>query len=160
MGDLGQFNAFSIDGNDVSLSAFDGEVCLIVNVASRCGYTRQYKGLQRLHEAYAEKGLRILAFPCNQFGGQEPGTNAEIAGFCESKYAVGFRMFSKLSVNGNDAHPLFKWLKAQAPGLLGTEGIKWNFTKFLVHRDGQTVTRFGTQTEPAKLRHAIEQALG
>ena len=159
MGALSRFNALCIDGHEVSLSAFEGDVCLIVNVASRCGYTRQYKGLQALHEAYAEKGLRILAFPCNQFGGQEPGTNAQIAAFCESNYAVGFRVFAKLAVNGSDAHPLFKWLKMQAPGLLGTEGIKWNFTKFLVQRDGQTVTRFGTQTEPNKLRRDIERAL-
>ena len=122
MGDLSRFNALSIHGHEVSLSAFEGDVCLIVNVASRCGYTRQYKGLQALHEAYAEKGLRILAFPCNQFGGQEPGTSAEIAAFCESNYAVGFRVFAKIAVNGSDAHPLFKWLKIQAPGFARHRG--------------------------------------
>ncbi len=146
-------------GVDVSLKSFEGKVLLIVNTASACGFTPQYAGLQALHEKYTAKGLQILAFPCNQFGAQEPGTNEEIQSFCVTNYSVGFPVFAKLEVNGAGAHPLYQWLKKEAPGLLGTEAIKWNFTKFLVSRDGKVLERFAPQSAPESIAPEIEKAL-
>ena len=153
------FEATDIQGRSVPLSQYQGKVLLIVNTASACGFTPQYKGLQALHEQYADQGLVVLGFPCNQFGAQEKGSDDEIASFCELNFGVTFPLMHKIEVNGEGAHPLYRWLTAEAPGVLGTKSIKWNFTKFLVGRDGQTVQRFAPTTKPAKLQKAIEQAL-
>jgi glutathione peroxidase len=146
-------------GEIVSMEQYRGKVLLIVNVASKCGFTPQYKGLEELYEKYNRQGLEILGFPCNQFGYQEPGTDAEIGQFCSLNYGVTFRVFSKVQVNGSDAIPLYQFLKKQAPGLLGTEAIKWNFTKFLVDRDGKVVSRFAPSDTPASLAPSIEKLL-
>ena len=156
---LGDFKATAIDGTETDLSAYEGKVVLIVNTASQCGLTGQYAGLQELHDTYADRGFTVLGFPCNQFGEQEPGDDAEIASFCDRNYGVTFPMFAKVDVNGDDTHPLFAWLKKEKGGLLGG-AIKWNFTKFLVGRDGQVIDRFAPTTEPAKLAGPIEDALG
>lgn len=132
---------------------------LVVNTASACGFTPQFAGLQQLHQRYAGQGLVVLGFPCNQFGQQDKGSNSEIAGFCQRNYGVDFPMMAKVDVNGPQAHPLFQWLKAQAPGILGTQSIKWNFTKFLIGRDGQVRTRYAPRDTPATLVEAIEAAL-
>lgn len=153
------FDAIAMDGRTVHLSDYRHQVLLIVNTASQCGFTPQYKGLQALHEQFGDKGLVVLGFPCNQFGGQEPGTDADIASFCELNHGVTFGLMRKVEVNGPDAHPLYRWLCQQAPGLLGSKAIKWNFTKFLVGRDGTTIERFAPQTDPASLASAIERAL-
>jgi glutathione peroxidase len=153
------FNARALSGTETSLRAFEGKVLLIVNTASECGFTPQYRGLQQLHRDYEARGLAVLAFPCNQFGRQEPGEAEQIAEFCETNYAVTFPLFEKIEVNGVDAHPLFRWLKSEAPGLLGTERIKWNFTKFLIGRDGRVVRRFAPNTQPEELRDEIERLL-
>jgi glutathione peroxidase len=134
-------------------------VVLVVNTASACGFTPQFAGLQDLHQRYAPRGLVILGFPCNQFGRQDPGSDSEIAGFCQRNYGVDFPMMAKVDVNGPQAHPLFQWLKAQAPGILGTQSIKWNFTKFLIGRDGQVRARYAPRDTPATLVEAIEAAL-
>ena len=131
--------------NTVDLSNFKGKTLLIVNVASKCGFTPQYKDLQNLYNKYQDQGFEVLGFPCNQFGAQEPGTNEEVQSFCDLTYNVLFRMFDKIDVNGADASPLFKYLKHESPGILGTEAIKWNFTKFLVNKDGQVVKRFASK---------------
>ena len=131
--------------NTVNLSSFKGKTLLIVNVASKCGFTPQYKDLQNLYDKYQDQGFEVLGFPCNQFGAQEPGTNEEVQSFCELTYNVSFKMFDKIDVNGSDASPLFKYLKHESPGILGTEAIKWNFTKFLVNKDGQVVMRFASK---------------
>ncbi|MDE2159632.1 MAG: glutathione peroxidase, partial [Burkholderiales bacterium] len=136
-----------------------GKVLLIVNTASACGYTPQFGGLEQLSRDYAARGLVVVGFPCNQFGGQDPGSEAEIAGFCQKNYGVTFPMMAKVKVNGAEAHPLWAWLKSQAPGLLGIEAIKWNFTKFLVGRDGRVIRRFGPGDAPDALRADIEKAL-
>ena len=149
----------TISGRATTLDEYRGRVLLIVNTASACGYTPQYAGLEKLWARYQEHGLTVLGFPCNQFGAQELAGNGEIAQFCQNNYGVSFPMFSKIKVNGSDAHPLFVWLKNNAPGLLGTKTIKWNFTKFLVSRDGAKVARFGTRTKPKELRSAIEAML-
>lgn len=141
------------------LAQYAGKVLLIVNTASACGFTPQFAGLQSLHEKYADQGLVVLGFPCNQFGGQDPGSNEAIAQFCQRNYGVSFPMLAKVEVNGPGADPLFQWLKAQAPGLLGTEAIKWNFTKFLVGRDGRVLRRYAPQDAPARLAADIEAAL-
>lgn len=159
MTDIHDFTAKAIDGSEVPLSDYRGRVLLIVNTASKCGFTPQYEGLEQLHEAYADRGLAVLGFPCNQFGAQEPGDEAEIRDFCTLKYDVKFPLFAKVDVNGDDAHPLYKYLKKEAKGLLGSEGIKWNFTKFLVDRDGRVVDRFAPTTKPQDLRGAIEKLL-
>ncbi len=138
---------------------YEGKAVLVVNVASKCGFTPQYKGLEALYQQYKDRGLVILGFPCDQFGHQEPGNEAEIAQFCSLTYDVTFPMFSRVEVNGDGAHPLFKLLKKEAPGLLGTEGIKWNFTKFLVSPKGEVLKRFGPRDEPASLAGDIEKAL-
>lgn len=149
----------SLEGKAVSMADFRGQVLLVVNVASECGFTHQYEGLEALYQKYKAQGLRVLGFPCNQFGGQEPGDAKAIRYFCQSKYKVTFDMFEKTDVNGSNTHPLFKCLKAKAPGLLGSQNIKWNFTKFLVSRDGNRVLRFGSNTEPSELAATIETLL-
>jgi len=159
-GSVYDFTATDIQGREVPLSLYEGQVLLIVNTASACGFTPQYAGLQALHEQYAGQGLTVLGFPCNQFGHQEPGSAEEIAGFCERHFGVQFPMMEKIDVNGANAHPLYRWLEAQAPGLLGSKAIKWNFTKFLVDRDGQVIRRYAPQDAPAKLAKDIEVALG
>ncbi len=153
------FEATSITGQPVALSDYRGKVLLIVNTASACGFTPQYAGLQALHEQYAAQGLVVLGFPCNQFGAQEKGSESEIAGFCDLNYGVRFPLMAKIDVNGANAHPLYRWLTAQAPGVLGTKAIKWNFTKFLVGRDGQVIRRYAPQDAPARLAGDIEAAL-
>ena len=149
----------TIDHQTQPLSQYQGHVLLVVNVASRCGFTSQYKGLQALYEKYKEQGFSVLGFPCNQFGSQEPGDEANIKNFCETNYAVTFPMFAKVDVNGQDADPFFKWLKSSKPGVLGTEGIKWNFTKFLVSREGEVLKRYGSNDSPASIAADIESAL-
>ena len=152
------FEASSIGGKPVSLSDFRGKVLLIVNTASACGFTPQFAGLEELHKAYADKGLAVLGFPCNQFGSQDPGSNDEIEAFCERNYGVSFPMFEKVDVNGDEAHPLFAWLRQEKSGLLGGR-IKWNFTKFLIGRDGTVVDRFGPTTKPERIGADIERVL-
>jgi glutathione peroxidase len=133
---------------------------LIVNTASACGYTPQFAGLEELHKEYGGKGLVVLGFPCNQFGSQDPGSNEEISQFCQLNYGVSFPMMAKIDVNGDKAHPLYKWLAKEAPGVLGTTSIKWNFTKFLIGKDGEVLKRYAPQDEPVKLKKDIEKALG
>jgi glutathione peroxidase len=152
------FHARTLDGSDLSLSVFRGQVLLVVNVASRCGYTPQYEGLERLYRAHRDRGFAVLGFPCNQFGSQEPGSEAEIRSFCTGQYAITFPMFAKVDVNGANAHPLFEFLKAQQRGWFGA-AIRWNFTKFLVDRNGQPVRRYGPIDTPAKIEPDIERAL-
>ena len=152
-------SAQTLAGAPVSLSDYAGKVLLIANTASKCGFTPQYAGLQKLHDKYHEQGLVVMGFPCNQFGHQEPGDSQEITRFCEANYGVSFPMFGKVEVNGAGAHPLFKHLKAAAPGLLGSEAIKWNFTKFLVDRGGAVFKRYAPQTSPEELQDDIEQLL-
>jgi glutathione peroxidase len=150
------FQATSLDGKPVDLAAYRGKPLLIVNTASECGFTPQYAGLQSLYDQYRDRGLVVLGFPCNQFGKQEPGSEVQIAEFCEKNYGVTFPMFAKVDVNGDDAHPLFKHLKQTKPGVLGTEGIKWNFTKFLVNKEGEVVERYAPQTKPEEIAEDIE----
>jgi len=152
------FTATGIEGDPVELAGFRGDPLLIVNTASQCGFTPQYRGLETLHREYADKGLRVLGFPCDQFGHQEPGDENEIKNFCSLTYDVTFPMFAKVDVNGPGAHPLFEWLRDQKSGVLGGR-IKWNFTKFLVGRDGAVVARFAPMTKPEKLAGSIEQQL-
>ena len=156
---LGDFKATSLDGADVDLESYEGKVVLVVNTASKCGFTPQYQGLQSLYDQYGEQGFTVLGFPCDQFGHQEPGSEDEIGAFCEKNFGVSFPMFSKVDVNGDQAHPLYAWLRAQKGGLLGSK-IKWNFTKFLIGKDGQVIDRFGPTTKPEKLTGDIEKALG
>ena len=153
------FDARQIDGQDIALSAFKGQVMLIINTASQCGFTPQFGGLEALHQAYGGQGLVVLGFPCNQFGAQDPGTDSDIASFCQVNYGVSFPMMSKVNVNGPAAHPLYQWLRAEAPGLLGSQSIKWNFTKFLVGKDGQVIKRYAPLDKPADLAKDIEAAL-
>ncbi len=156
---LATFTAHQIDGTPLSFAELQGRVLLIVNTASACGFTPQFEGLEALHKTYGPQGLMVIGFPCNQFGAQDPGSNTEIGAFCQRNYGVSFLMMEKINVNGDDAHPLFKWLKAEAPGVLGSEGIKWNFTKFLVGKDGHVVKRYASMDAPAKLASDIEAAL-
>jgi glutathione peroxidase len=156
---LYDFSSTSIAGRRADFAAKRGSVFLIVNTASACGFTPQLKGLERLWEDYKDRGLVVAGFPCNQFGAQDPGTNEEISSFCEVNYGVTFPMMAKVDVNGDNADPLFRWLKASAPGVLGSEGIKWNFTKFLVGRDGKVIRRYAPNDEPESLRKDIEAAL-
>jgi glutathione peroxidase len=153
------FEAMSIDGKPASLSSQRGKVLLIVNTASACGFTPQFAGLEALWKSYRDKGLVIVGFPSNEFGSQDPGSNEEIASFCQLNYGVSFPMMAKVKVNGAQAHPLWQWLKAQAPGLLGTEGIKWNFTKFLVGKDGSVIKRYAPNDKPEAIAADIEKAL-
>ena len=148
-----------IDGKNASLKPYQGKVVLVVNTASQCGFTGQYKGLQQLQDTYGDQGFVVLGFPCDQFGNQAPGTGEEQGAFCQKNYGVTFPMFDKVDVNGDDAHPLFRWLRSEKSGL-GGDKIKWNFTKFLVGRDGQVVKRFGSMTKPEKLTKDIEKQLG
>jgi len=153
------FQALSIDGKPADLASQRGKVLLIVNTASQCGFTPQFKGLESLWQEFGEQGLVIVGFPSNEFGGQDPGSNEDIASFCELNFGVSFPMMEKIKVNGADAHPLWQWLKSQKPGFLGTELIKWNFTKFLIGRDGQVIKRYAPNDAPASLRADIEAAL-
>jgi glutathione peroxidase len=154
------FEAPTIDGRIRRLGDLKGHVVLVVNTASQCGFTPQFAGLESLWKKYQGRGLAVIGFPSNQFGAQDPGSNQEIAQFCQLNYGVSFPMMAKIEVNGDNAHPLFKWLKQQAPGLLGTQAIKWNFTKFLVGRDGQVIKRYAPNDAPAAMEPDIEAALG
>lgn len=153
------FSVFSNSGENVHLEKFKGKVLLIVNVASKCGFTPQYKGLQSLYEKLASKGFEVLAFPCNQFGGQEPGTDEEIKNFCELSYKVSFPIFKKIDVNGQNADPLYAFMKSEKAGILGTEAIKWNFTKFLISKKGKVLGRYAPNVTPESLENEILQAL-
>jgi glutathione peroxidase len=150
----------TLTGEQKDLSEYRGKVLLVVNTASKCGFTPQYTGLEKLYEDFREQGLEVLGFPCNQFGKQEPGDEAEIGEFCETRFGVQFPMHAKVDVNGSDTHPLYAQLKHEAPGLLGSEAVKWNFTKFLVDRSGAVVSRFAPKDKPEKLRGSIEKLLG
>ncbi|MGJ5080071.1 glutathione peroxidase [Bradyrhizobium sp. HKCCYLS3013] len=158
MASIYDFTATSLSGEEVPLQRFEGQVLLIVNTASACGFTPQYRGLEALHRAYADRGFAVLGFPCNQFGAQEPGTAEEIGAFCAGKYDVTFPLFAKIDVNGADAHPLYRFLKGEKTGLLGS-AIKWNFTKFLVDRTGHVVSRHAPTTTPEALKKEIEALL-
>jgi glutathione peroxidase len=153
------FSVRTIDGRDQSLAAYRGQVLLIVNVASRCGFTPQYTGLEALYRKYRDRGFTVLGFPCNQFGSQEPGSEAEIQTFCSTTYDVSFPLFAKIDVNGANAAPLYQHLKGERPGVLGTEGIKWNFTKFLVNRTGEVVKRYAPTDKPEDLDGAVAALL-
>ncbi|HJV41967.1 glutathione peroxidase [Caulobacter sp.] len=153
------YSAKTLNGQDTSLADYRGQVLLIVNTASKCGFTPQYEGLEALYKTYKDRGFTVLAFPCNQFGAQEPGDAAEIANFCSLTYDVTFPVMSKIDVNGADAHPLYRFLKKEQKGLLGTEAIKWNFTKFLIGKDGEVVERFAPTTKPEDLKAVIEALL-
>lgn len=153
------YSAKTLDGQDARLADYRGQVLLIVNTASKCGFTPQYEGLEALYKAYKDKGFTVLAFPCNQFGAQEPGNAEEIASFCSLTYDVTFPVLGKIDVNGPQAHPLYAYLKHEQKGVLGTEGIKWNFTKFLIDRDGKVVERFAPTTKPEDLKLAVEALL-
>ncbi|MDP3310288.1 MAG: glutathione peroxidase [Polaromonas sp.] len=159
MSSIYDFEAQQINGHDISLAEYRGKVMLIVNTASKCGFTPQFGGLEELHKAYTGKGLVVLGFPCNQFGSQDPGADGEIAEFCQVNYGVSFPMMGKIDVNGPAAHPLYKWLSTEAPGLLGSKSIKWNFTKFLVGKDGQVIRRYAPTDKPADLAKDVEAAL-
>ena len=154
------FSAQLLDGRTVSLSEFRGRVLLLVNTASKCGFTPQYTGLEQLYRAGKERGFAVLGFPCNQFGAQEPGSAEEIGAFCQKNYGVSFPLFARIDVNGPHAHPLYRFLKKSRPGIFGIERIKWNFTKFLIDRQGRVVGRFAPSTTPQKLAAAIEALLG
>ena len=154
------FKARTIDGQDVSLGEYRGKVLLIVNVASRCGFTPQYRGLEELYERFRDRGFEVLGFPCNQFRNQEPGSEAEIKDFCDRQFGVRFPLFAKIEVNGSGAHPLYEYLKKSKPGFLGTRRIKWNFTKFLIDRQGSPVRRYSPQTSPGAIEKDIQAALG
>ncbi len=159
MTDLHEFSATTLDGAERSLADYRGQLVLIVNVASRCGFTPQYTGLEALYREFHERGLVVLGFPCDQFGHQEPGDADEIRTFCSTNYDVTFPMFAKIEVNGANAHPLYRFLKSAAPGVLGSEAIKWNFTKFLVDRDGRVVRRYAPTDTPEAIRADIERLL-
>ena len=155
---LSDFTATTITGDEQPLESYSGKVALVVNTASQCGFTPQFQGLEELHKEYADQGLVVLGFPCNQFGSQDPGNNDEIGAFCERNYGVSFPMFEKVDVNGDEAHPLFAWLREEKGGILG-DAIKWNFTKFLVGKDGTVLKRYGSTTTPEKIATDIERAL-
>jgi len=160
MSTVHDFSAQTLSGSPIKLDAYKGKVLLIVNTASKCGLTPQYKGLEALYETYKDRGLVVLGFPCNQFGGQEPGSAEEISSFCEINYGVSFPMFGKVEVNGPGTHPLFAHLKAEAPAFLGLRDLKWNFTKFLVDKDGRVVDRYAPTTSPESIAKDIEKLLG
>ena len=159
MGGAYDFEVNRLNGDPVKLSEYRGKTLLIVNTASRCGFTPQYGGLEKLYGTFKPRGLEILGFPCNQFGKQEPGSPDEIAEFCSVNYGVTFPMFEKIDVNGKDTHPLYRYLKREARGVLGSEPIKWNFTKFLINREGDVVERYGSTTKPEQIEADIEAAL-
>ncbi len=156
---ISDFEALTINGKTVPLKQYEGKPMLIVNTASACGFTPQFAGLEELHKTYGDKGLVVLGFPCNQFGSQDKGSNGEIAEFCQLNYGVSFPMMAKIDVNGSDAHPLYQWLSKEAPGLLGTKAIKWNFTKFLVGRDGKVIKRYAPTDTPKSMAKDIEALL-
>jgi glutathione peroxidase len=158
MSNIYQFQAELLNGQEQSLSAYAGKVLLIVNTASKCGFTPQFSGLEKLYQQYQPQGLEVLGFPCNQFGGQDPGSNSEIGAFCQKNYGVSFPMFAKVNVKGPEAHPVFRYLTNNSKGVLGS-GIKWNFTKFLIGRDGRIIQRFAPTTKPESLQEEIEKAL-
>ncbi len=153
------FNVIDINGQNVALESFRGNILLIVNTASRCGFTPQYEGLENLQQKFKAKGFAVLGFPCNQFGQQEPGNSGEIAEFCDLNYHISFPLFEKIEVNGPKNHPLYQYLKTQAPGLLGSQAINWNFTKFLIGRDGKVIKRYSPFTTPASISTQIEKLL-
>lgn len=153
------FTPNSLGGSPVDLAQYRGKVLLIVNTASKCGFTPQYQGLEAVYQQFRDQGVEVLGFPCNQFGSQEPGDAAEIGAFCEKNYGVSFPLFAKIDVNGDNADPLYKYLKHAAPGLLGSEGIKWNFTKFLIRKDGTVFKRYAPQTKPEELTDDIKKLL-
>jgi len=153
------FKVKDIEGNEVALSKYKGKVILIVNVASKCGFTPQYEGLEKLYDTYKEEGFVILGFPSNQFSQQEPGTNQEIKEFCSLTYGVSFDMFSKIDVNGENTIPLYRYLKKEASGVFGTQSIKWNFTKFLINKEGKVITRYGSTTKPKDIEEDIKKLL-
>lgn len=153
------FSAEKLEGGEQSLADYRGKVLLIVNTASKCGFTPQFEGLEKVFEEYKEKGLVVLGFPCNQFASQDPGSNNEIGEFCQRNYGVSFPMFAKIDVNGSDAHPLYKYLTKEAKGILGSEAVKWNFTKFLVGKDGNVIDRYAPTTKPESMVGDIEKAL-
>jgi len=159
MASVYDFEAVSIDGQPASLASQRGKVLLIVNTASACGFTPQFAGLEQLWQTYKDRGLVIVGFPSNEFGGQDPGSNGEIAQFCQLNYGVSFPMMAKVKVNGSEAHPLWKWLTSEAKGILGTQAVKWNFTKFLVGKDGQVLKRYAPTDTPASIASDIEKAL-
>lgn len=159
MSTIYDFEALQIDGKSVALNQFKGKAMLIVNTASACGFTPQFAGLEELHKTYADQGLVVLGFPCNQFGAQDKGSNDEIAEFCQLNYGVSFPMMAKIEVNGSHAHPLYQWLTSEAPGLLGIKAIKWNFTKFLIGKDGKVLKRYAPTDTPASLAEDIAAAL-
>jgi len=159
MSDFYTLSATSLQGQVINMSEYKDKVVLIVNTASKCGFTYQYEGLQELYAKYKEQGLVILGFPCNQFGEQEKGDSGEISEFCQINYGVDFQMFEKIDVNGENEHPIYTYLKQQKPGFLGSKKIKWNFTKFLINKQGQVVKRFGSTTKPQKLTGPIEKLL-
>ncbi|YAL83117.1 glutathione peroxidase [Dermacoccaceae bacterium W4C1] len=158
MSTLGSFTATTLEGQEQSLADYQGQVVLVVNTASKCGFTPQYKGLEELYQQFADDHFVVLGFPCNQFGGQEPGEAQEIGAFCEKNYGVTFPMFDKVEVNGPDAHPLFQWLRTEKGGVLG-DRIKWNFTKFLIGKDGKVLSRYGSRTKPSAIADDIRAAL-
>jgi glutathione peroxidase len=158
MSNIHQFQAELLDGREQSLSVYAGKVLLIVNTASKCGFTPQFSGLEKLYHEYKDQGFEVLGFPCNQFGGQDPGSNGEIGAFCQKNYGVTFPMFAKVNVKGPEAHPIFRYLTNNSKGVLGN-GIKWNFTKFLVSREGKILNRFAPATKPESLKEEIEKAL-
>lgn len=159
MSEIYSFDITATDGHQFNLSDYQGKVLLIVNTASKCGFTPQYEGLQSLYEKYKDQGFEILAFPCDQFGHQEPGSNDEIQNFCTTRFSVSFPLLEKTEVNGDNAHPLFKYLKKQAPGIFGSEMIKWNFTKFLVGKNGKVMSRYAPKTTPENIEADIQAAL-
>lgn len=159
MSNVYDFSAEKLEGGVQSLADYRGKVLLIVNTASKCGFTPQFDGLEQIYEQYKDQGFVVLGFPCNQFASQDPASNSEIGEFCQRNYGVTFPMFAKIDVNGSDAHPLYKYLSKEAKGILGTEAIKWNFTKFLIGRNGQVIDRFATATKPQDLKKDIEKAL-
>lgn len=158
MSTIYEFSAERMDGSQQAFTEYQGQVLLIVNTASECGFTPQFEGLEALYQQYKDQGLTVIGFPCNQFGGQDPASNEEIGAFCQKNYGVSFPMMAKVDVNGNDAHPIFDWLKQQKGGVL-TDDIKWNFSKFLIGRDGQVIDRYASTTKPEAIKADIEQAL-
>lgn len=156
---IAEFTVKKPDGNDLDLSEKQGKVLLIVNTASKCGFTPQYDGLEELHQKFGDQGFEVLAFPCNQFGGQEPGDAEEIDQFCKVNFGLTFPLMQKIDVNGDNASPLFDWMKGEAPGLMGSKAVKWNFTKFLIGRDGKVIRRYAPQDTPAKIQKDIAAVL-
>ena len=159
MSKLYDYSATLANGTKATLSKYKGQVLLVVNTASKCGFTSQYEGLEKLYKDHKDAGFSVLAFPCNQFGAQEPGRTEEIVEFCKARFKTSFPLFAKIEVNGDGTHPLYKHLKSSAKGIMGTERIKWNFTKFLVNREGDVVARFGSQTKPADIEREIKALL-